>query len=1352
MLKRTRSDLLILLILFALPLFFFFQQTIGGKTLIPSENLYQYEPYATYRPDVPIPHNHLLSDLVLQSYQWKHFTRQQLAQGEIPLWNPYLLGGIPFLAAGQHSALYPLSVLYYVLDLWAAYGWFTVINLWLAGAFTYGFIRALGIGRAGSLLGAIVYQLNGFLLSSVVFQMMMGSVAWLPLILWMSERIVAGRGRVVLNVSIGAVALGMNVLVGHAEITIYTLLIAGYYAFLRLVSVAWQARSWQLFFARGVLWSSMVVLGLGLGAIQLLPLFEFVQTNWRAERSSLETVRGYAHPLRDIVQFLLPNFYGNPSHHTIFDLFSGEVVTLTSPQPHTEWGIKNYVEGALYMGVLPLFLAFVGLLPSKRAFESRWIWGSLGALALSFMFGLPTYALVYVLPGINQLNSPFRWIYALVMCVAVLSAFGLDTLTVRLSAKTLRRWSMAFLAMGGSLLGGLIVIRLFWEATQPLVLFVFKTMTNAQSAFANEALFFSYQAFNGAILVGIMVGVAGVLWWAGRSTRLPDDHPHGIMRWQVVAVVLVTVDLMVASWGFNPASDPALLTEAPPQIALLQALRDEMGGAVRVMTLDNPSQRLIFQANSLMQYGIEDIRGYDSIIPKPYVDYMRELAPQVQLGYNRIAPLYTRYPDSTPFNAQQALNGYRLRYLGVDVVFTPANVDLSAVEGVSELNEWATTGLRAWQLRDSFPEAYLCCENSPTIEALLTTGSVIPDEQGRAFYEAIQAEDSVTFISDSGREKFYEVTVSEGFTWFIVTENYSEGWRAFVKPLGAGDDQETAYDVVMVNGIFQGVKLPVGAWQVRLVYSPSSFQVGLFASVISISVIMLMLGMWFWREFVGVNNDSSSQGARVARNSLAPILLNLFNRGIDFAFLLVMLRLLSPEAVGTYNYLVVLFVWFDTFTNFGLNLFLIREISRDRTHAPRLFYQSSLLRLFLVIVGVALVVGYVVIRQSTVTPALEGTALLTLGLLYVGLFPSNLSQGFSALFYAHEQAEKPSAIQTITTINKAVFGVVVLLMGGGIVGLALVSIFNNVVTLGVFAWSGRGLLRGLRLERPDFALIRQMIRNSWALLLNNFLAIIFFQVDIILLEAIKGAGVVARYSIAYKWLLAINVVPSFFTQALLPVMSRQAQENREAFIKTYGLGLKLLFALSIPLAVVFTVLAEFLTQFMGGAQYLPDGAIAIQVMIWSIPFGWMNSLTQYALIALDLQKRITVAFAVAVTFNIVSNMIFIPSFSFVAAAITTILSEAVLFVFFAQLMQIGTAQSLPWVSWLWRPVIAGGGMLILVGISAPFSLWGALLLGVIGYSVVFVALRPLNTEEQMMFGRLLPHRIKPLAVRWGLAV
>ncbi len=1355
--RRRLPDLICLFVLFALPLMVFWPQTAGGRTLIPTENLYQYEPYATYREVVKAPavaHNHLVSDLILENYIWKQFARQQLAQGEVPLWNPHQFAGIPFLAAGQHSALYPVSILYYALELPAAYGWYTVVNLWLAGAMMLGFVRALGLSHAAGMLAAIVYQLCGFVLASVVFQMMIGGFVWLPLMLWMIEWIIHRPARTRQAVIVGAVALGLNILAGHAEITIYTLFISGYYAAFRLAGAVWPQRRWRWGLARGAALVAMIALGLGLGAVQLIPLFEFVQTNWRAERASLEVVRSYAHPLRDVVQFLMPNFYGSPAHHQIYDLLSMQMVTLDggpsaagAPVFHTEWGIKNYVEGALYLGILPLVLAGFGLVyawrSGQRAISAAL--GSLGVLSLTFMFGLPTYALIYVLPGINQLNSPFRWIYALTVCVAVLAAFGLDAVS-RHGMRGAVTAGRGMMAAGLLVAAALVLSRAFYGQMAPLVEQAFNGLAGAANAFPSAALFYSYQVFNAGVLAA-MLAAGG--WLLLRLARRAGQAHKPVTRWEALTLAVVSVDLMLASWAFNPASDPELLKFTPPVVQAMQADMAQ-GGRMRFITLDDPAQRPLMNANAGWLYGLDDVRGYDSLIPRPYVDYMRGLAPQVQLDFNRIAPLYTEYADG--FAVEDALNSDRLRWLNIGYLITHAAGPgyqrlLSEPDAYALIFHDAATAL--FRVTNSLPRAYLCCDD-PALMALLGEGQPLPQGTYAAVYtDVTRAAAPVSIISDSGREKLLGFSAPDE-RWLIISENYAPGWRAFIRPANAGEDQETLANVQAVNGIFQGVRVPAGDWVVRLVYSPASFQIGLFGSLVSGALIMLLLGISLWRTFVGTNTEESSTGARVARNSVAPIILNLFNKGIDFAFLLVMLRLLTPEDVGTYYYLVVIFVWFDIFSNFGLDLFLIREVSRDKTSSGLLLVNTAYLRLGLTLAGVGLAAGFVVLRQLTVDPPLSATALLTLALLYVGLFPASLSKGMSSLFYAHEEAEKPAAIATITTINKAVFGVVVLVLGWGIVGLALVSIFNNLVTLAVLLTTGRRLIGPVSTFRPQMPLMRRMLRESWPLLLNHFLATIFFQIDVIILEAYRGAEIVAKYSVSYRWLNAINIIPSFFTQALLPVMARQSREDRAALRRTYCLGIKLMFALAMPTAVIFTFLAEPLTTLMGGQQYLPEGAVALVLMIWSIPIGWMNSLTQYALIALDMQTQITRAFFAAVLFNIVTNMLFIPQYGFVAAAITTIASELVLFIPWGLMMQRGLGGRLPWLGMLWKPA-AAAGIMALAALLTPGGHILGLAAGCIAYGLALLALRPLEPEEQRLLARMLPARLMPWARRLRLA-
>ena len=190
--RRYRGDLLALLILVrpapdlvlagSLP-------PLTGRTLLPYDNLYTFEPWRSLQPEL-VPHNELLSDLVLENAVWKLHIRRTLAEGQLPLWNPNIFTGLPFLAAGQASTFYPLSLLFYVLPLEVAYGWFTALQIALAGVNMYLLARVLRLRPLAALLAGVVFMFSGFLIVSVVFTMFIAAAVWLPLILAVIEIIV----------------------------------------------------------------------------------------------------------------------------------------------------------------------------------------------------------------------------------------------------------------------------------------------------------------------------------------------------------------------------------------------------------------------------------------------------------------------------------------------------------------------------------------------------------------------------------------------------------------------------------------------------------------------------------------------------------------------------------------------------------------------------------------------------------------------------------------------------------------------------------------------------------------------------------------------------------------------------------------------------------------------------------------------------------------------------------------------------------------------------------------------------------------------------------------------------------
>src|SRR3954465_7121919 len=101
------------------------------------------------------------SDQYIAGYAFREFAASTLrATGHFPLWNPYLFGGMPYIAAMHGDIFYPTFLLRMIMPTDVAMTWGFIIHVFLSGLFTYGFLRAIGYGFYGSLVGGIAYMMS----------------------------------------------------------------------------------------------------------------------------------------------------------------------------------------------------------------------------------------------------------------------------------------------------------------------------------------------------------------------------------------------------------------------------------------------------------------------------------------------------------------------------------------------------------------------------------------------------------------------------------------------------------------------------------------------------------------------------------------------------------------------------------------------------------------------------------------------------------------------------------------------------------------------------------------------------------------------------------------------------------------------------------------------------------------------------------------------------------------------------------------------------------------------------------------------------------------------------------------
>ena len=201
--------------------------------------------------------------------------------------------------------------------------------------------------------------------------------------------------------------------------------------------------------------------------------------------------------------------------------------------------------------------------------------------------------------------------------------------------------------------------------------------------------------------------------------------------------------------------------------------------------------------------------------------------------------------------------------------------------------------------------------------------------------------------------------------------------------------------------------------------------------------------------------------------------------------------------------------------------------------------------------------------------------------------------------------------------------------------------------------------------------------------------------------------------------------------------------------RVYRLALKLLVATALAIAVPVTFLASEIVALFWGQGFLPDSAIALRILIWFLPLSFFNGLTQYVLIAVGRQARITLAFAVAALFNVGANLLLVPRYGYVAAAWITIVSEVMLLVPFLLALRgrlpVGAA-----LGDALRPfpaALVAGLLLALAGQATPPEAISLRLLLGAGAVAVYLVLIPLTRvfdgAEWGTLLSLLPRRWRP---------
>ncbi|MES9969252.1 MAG: hypothetical protein ABW092_04410 [Candidatus Thiodiazotropha sp.] len=331
------SRLVPFLVLFLIAVVMLGANPLAGETIAPFDILTRSPGWKNTGIVSPVKH-HKHSDVLDYKLPSWRFAREKLRQGELPVWNPHVLGGEPLLLLVTRSIITPAFAAYAAIEdegvgLYAS----ALINLLIISVGSYLLFLNLSGNRVAALLGAVAFSYSGFNLSWFLWHHVNTSI-WIPWLLFFALRLIqSGDVRHLVWLALSST---MMLLGGFPTVAVY-----GYIALLLLL-VSWSLFSgngWRLVLQRNALVSLGILLS---SMVAFLFLFCLDESLGRLDLSYRRGGTAFR-SVQDLLLFVLP--------------FSDGPLTL---------GRTGYV------GLLPLLLFFPAVwLAWKTKLDWRYAWG-----------------------------------------------------------------------------------------------------------------------------------------------------------------------------------------------------------------------------------------------------------------------------------------------------------------------------------------------------------------------------------------------------------------------------------------------------------------------------------------------------------------------------------------------------------------------------------------------------------------------------------------------------------------------------------------------------------------------------------------------------------------------------------------------------------------------------------------------------------------------------------------------------------------------------------------------------------------------------------------------------------------
>jgi O-antigen/teichoic acid export membrane protein len=263
--------------------------------------------------------------------------------------------------------------------------------------------------------------------------------------------------------------------------------------------------------------------------------------------------------------------------------------------------------------------------------------------------------------------------------------------------------------------------------------------------------------------------------------------------------------------------------------------------------------------------------------------------------------------------------------------------------------------------------------------------------------------------------------------------------------------------------------------------------------------------------------------------------------------------------------------------------------------------------------------------------------------------------------------------------------------------------------------------------RFDFSFWKKLIIQSFPLAISAVLVLIYFKLDTIFLSIMKTSEDVGIYGLSYKIMENLVFFPAMIVGLMMPIMSRCIFSDRKRFEVVVQRTLNFLLIAVIPMIFGAVMISDKIVKLIAGSGF-SDSSLVLNILMVALGFIFLGALFSNIIIAANLQKRLAQIYFVGMAFNIITNIIFIPRYSYFGAAATTVATE-ILVTFLMVLVVYRVLKFVPSFGVFSRALLASLLMALALHCFSYLNIFYLLIVGAVVYLPTIYFIGGISKEE-----------------------